>query len=1250
MPSLGLEVEFVYHGGGRGAVRSEVTRGVYIGGQGEEVPPNVTRVIVDSNVTSIGKGAFERCSSLASIKIPSSITTISHSAFQRCSSLTSIEIPSSITTIDAFAFYGCSSLTSIEFQIPSSVTTIGRLAFYGCSSLTSIEISPSVTTIGEGAFSGCSSLTAIEISSSVTSIGEYAFAGCSSLLAAVRQDEIYQPGQEYVTDWLKVRFDGLPLHRICYKGDVTKDKILECFTDYPEAVRRVDKAKLTALHVLMINPRVTFEMVEVLLQKYPEATTETDINGWNALHHACYNPHIKVKIVNRFLRDSPISETLLLSATDGSNDPPCAVAIRHKHSEEIQLALFELYPINKAQLNSTKADDQKQLVDLTIKYLDQIFNAPAKLLNLARQHGWVHLVGELSEGEAVDKCVRFIKEAPIGTLEYLAYCKDNQNRSAMDNATREIRAAMEERIFFMGRYEFVKGPAIHKSATSVVLKAFDKLALDEYGVQFDKVLKEQPNASDDACIDKECLRKVLKGLGFGAVDARFESFFVLWDTNKDRRISREEFVGICKTVVSDDHQGAVVLKFMKNKEQFQREVDSRKNHTLDHNFVVHITEAYSSEDPGSSFAAALESNKCAATPKSDIHAHVEDLSDYKYAIAMPCADRNLDTIFRSERPSDIRIRGIAKEIADAIAHLHRNEMIHGDVKLLNAVRVGTCLRLIDLDASVKIGEASYVGAKFSSGMLPPEMIAKLTVEEYEKYMAYFKTNVSAASRGKIQPKGVPGSNTIFAVKTFLTKESKKQQFDKDGKPGWIICQEPFEKNDLPYDLVEATRAIDIWSFGVVLYELYTGATLFAVDRDDNLKDGASMKELYEWNDEKKMSKLENVHDLSAYRLLNNLLSTDPLKRHDTMDKVLQDGYFSTIGAAEVLETVLLKVTKNMEINTERVLNRINSSTSVTCNAIFEATEVSTPACFIILPEELPEEIDLDSKSGDDGHWGDRFEYIQGVLDEASSCITAPLDFALDSIKEQFIENHMFLYLVDEYTGRPVVTKGGAYPIQINVRSEKAKKFLPVMAIGLQAVAVANTAAGLIAMFYPVVPQMLIPTELIEMANNFINNSKPGVIKQALNDTSGAREAVRGNALREFGAFLKANDANSTFSGMKRLCDTSSGRAIWVTEESAQKIALENDSSTTEIDELKQLKAENKRLAITTAEEIQKLKTENESLENEKKQLVEEKIQWQQQRREARKLKAERLEEIQKLETESERLEEDSDDCFCCVLM
>jgi serine/threonine protein kinase len=149
-------------------------------------------------------------------------------------------------------------------------------------------------------------------------------------------------------------------------------------------------------------------------------------------------------------------------------------------------------------------------------------------------------------------------------------------------------------------------------------------------------------------------------------------------------------------------------------------------------------------------------------------------------------------------------------------------------------------------------------------MLPPEMIAELTLDEYKKYDAYFKKSASAASPEKIKPKAVTGSNTIFAVKTFLTKPSKEQQYDEHGEVIWRICQEPIEREDLPSKLVKATAAIDIWSFGAVLYELHTGETLFAVNRDNDLKDGASMKELCEWDDTKKMSKLRKVSDLSAH--------------------------------------------------------------------------------------------------------------------------------------------------------------------------------------------------------------------------------------------------------------------------------------------------------------------------------------------------------------------------------------------------
>jgi hypothetical protein len=74
------------------------------------IESSLTLAEIPSLVTSIGQGAFCRCSSLISIRIPSSVTTFGEGFFQGCSSLTSIEIPCKATTIGEFVFQDCSSL------------------------------------------------------------------------------------------------------------------------------------------------------------------------------------------------------------------------------------------------------------------------------------------------------------------------------------------------------------------------------------------------------------------------------------------------------------------------------------------------------------------------------------------------------------------------------------------------------------------------------------------------------------------------------------------------------------------------------------------------------------------------------------------------------------------------------------------------------------------------------------------------------------------------------------------------------------------------------------------------------------------------------------------------------------------------------------------------------------------------------------------------------------------------------------
>ena len=74
------------------------------------------------------------------LQLPASVTSIGDGAFYRCSGMTGFEIPSSVTSIGAMAFEACFSLTSVN--IPSSVKYIGERAFRNCTFLTTIYANP----------------------------------------------------------------------------------------------------------------------------------------------------------------------------------------------------------------------------------------------------------------------------------------------------------------------------------------------------------------------------------------------------------------------------------------------------------------------------------------------------------------------------------------------------------------------------------------------------------------------------------------------------------------------------------------------------------------------------------------------------------------------------------------------------------------------------------------------------------------------------------------------------------------------------------------------------------------------------------------------------------------------------------------------------------------------------------------------------------------------------------------------------
>lgn len=144
---------------------------------------NISTVVLPSGLKKIDSYAFNE-SSVSQVNIPSTVTTIGKQAFGKCTSLKSITVPASVTNFDS-AFY-MSGLTSVTFE--DGVKSISTKAFEGCAALADVDIPSSVESIGMGAFYWCSSLGEIEIPSTVTSIGNLAFAGCSDVTLVVEKN------------------------------------------------------------------------------------------------------------------------------------------------------------------------------------------------------------------------------------------------------------------------------------------------------------------------------------------------------------------------------------------------------------------------------------------------------------------------------------------------------------------------------------------------------------------------------------------------------------------------------------------------------------------------------------------------------------------------------------------------------------------------------------------------------------------------------------------------------------------------------------------------------------------------------------------------------------------------------------------------------------------------------------------------------------------------------------------------------
>ena len=151
--------------------------------------------------------------------------------------------------------------------------------------------------------------------------------------------------------------------------------------------------------------------------------------------------------------------------------------------------------------------------------------------------------------------------------------RDVEGRRVIDIAQKDIAEVLQEKIFFLGRYDISPGTVVHHSSTSCVVEAIDSKAGNDYRKLFQEIAKHKKNFRT-AEVTKETIKTAIGRLGLDQDDDIFKHHIKFWDVDQSGDIDEGEFEKFCKRL-NNDRPRKVNIKFMLNEVEFEREVEAR---------------------------------------------------------------------------------------------------------------------------------------------------------------------------------------------------------------------------------------------------------------------------------------------------------------------------------------------------------------------------------------------------------------------------------------------------------------------------------------------------------------------------------------------------------------------------------------------------------------------------------------------------------------------------------------------------
>lgn len=153
---------------------AEVAAGFYYKGS-VSIPQEITVNGTASQVTTIGKRAFDDNIELTAVSLPRSLKAIRANGFYN-TRISWIDLPEGLESIGGWAFTCCTRLESIT--LPSTLIDLGRGLFCSCEDLSHVSLPNILRIIPDDMFRWCDNLKEITLPDSIQTIGECAFEAC----------------------------------------------------------------------------------------------------------------------------------------------------------------------------------------------------------------------------------------------------------------------------------------------------------------------------------------------------------------------------------------------------------------------------------------------------------------------------------------------------------------------------------------------------------------------------------------------------------------------------------------------------------------------------------------------------------------------------------------------------------------------------------------------------------------------------------------------------------------------------------------------------------------------------------------------------------------------------------------------------------------------------------------------------------------------------------------------------------------